>query len=64
MPGCNAKITVYVPTRFSHKAVETRCGSTGYYGDPNFCEECEPKYAHRNWQQEAEENGEQWGDDY
>lgn len=42
MPGCGAPIEVAVPTKFNYKLVKARCGSTGYYGDPNFCEKCEP----------------------
>ncbi len=64
MPGCNCEIEVYVPTKYDYKAVKTRCGSTGYYGDPNFCDKCEPLYRDRNWRREAEEAGEQWDDDY
>ena len=64
MVGCNVEITVYVPTKYSHKPVKTRCGSTGIYGDPNFCDKCEKHYAGRNWRREAEENGERYDDDY
>lgn len=64
MPGCRKQIEVWVPTRYSAKAIKVPCGSTGIDGYPNFCEECEPKYAHRDWRREAEMAGEQWDDDY
>jgi hypothetical protein len=64
MPGCGKKITQMVPTKYSYKEVPAKCGQTGLYGYPIFCEECEPLYADRDWRREAEENGEQWDDDY
>jgi len=64
MPGCGKRITITVPTKFSCKIIPFTCGGTGFYGYPEFCEKCAPKYAHRNWRREAEENGEQWDDDY
>ena len=49
---CTNKITQFVPTRFDYKAVEGKCGQTGQYGEPVFCNECkakgiEAKYHHR-----------------
>ena len=64
MPGCNAAITQMVPTRYHYKEVPAKCGQTGIDGYPLFCDECEPKYVGRNWRREAEENGEQWDDNY
>lgn len=64
MPGCNAAIEQWVPTRYSGKMVPAKCGQTGIYGDPIFCEKCEPLYEGRDWRREAEEAGEQWDDDY
>jgi hypothetical protein len=64
MPGCGKEIEVVVPTKYATKMVKTTCGSTGYYGYPNFCEPCAEKYAHRDWRREAEEAGEQWEEDY
>lgn len=64
MPGCGKAITQTVPTRFSYKEVPAKFGQTGIYGDPIFCEQCEKKYAGRDWRREAEENGERYDDDY
>lgn len=64
MPGCGAAIEQTIPRGYSYKTVPAKCGQTGYYGDPIFCEKCEPKYAGRDWRREAEENGEQWDDNY
>lgn len=63
MPGCGKPTTQTVPTRFSYKIVAAKCGQTGIHGDPVFCEDCAPKYADRNWRQEAEENGEQYDEE-
>lgn len=64
MLGCGKMIEVAVPTRFTHKLVRTKCGSTGYYGYPEFCPKCEKKYEGRDWRREAEDAGEQWDSDY
>lgn len=60
MPGCRMAIEVTVPTRYSCKRIQSRCGSTGYHGYPEFCPTCEPKYRDRDWRREAEEAGERW----
>lgn len=30
-----------VPSGYDYKAVKIKCGMTGYYGEPVYCEECE-----------------------
>lgn len=64
MPGCGKDITQLVPTRYSYKEVPAKCGQTGIYGDPIFCDRCEPLYADRNWEAEAIANGETYDEDY
>jgi hypothetical protein len=64
MAGCGKSIEVNVPTGYSYKQINVRCGNTSPHGDPWLCEECEKIYAGRDWRKEAEENGEQWDDDY
>lgn len=63
MPGCGCQVEIPKPPTYM-KMITVKCGSTGYDGYPVFCAECEPKYAGRDWRREAEENGEQWDDDY
>jgi len=38
--GCGKKITVYIPTKYSHKEIEVDCGSTAYNGGINQCDDC------------------------
>jgi hypothetical protein len=64
MAGCRKEIQVFVPRGYDYKEITTRCGSTGYYGYPDFCEDCALKYQDRDWKREAEEAGERWDDDY
>lgn len=64
MPGCGKAIEQVIPTKYSAKLVPAICGQTGIYGYPIFCEECEPLYKDRDWRREAEENGENWDEDY
>jgi len=64
MAGCGAETTQVVPKKYIDKVVPATCGQTGYYGYPIFCDKCSPLYAGRDWRREAEENGEQWDDDY
>lgn len=64
MPGCGARITQTVPTKYSYKTVPATYGQTGFYGYPIFCSSCEPKYRDRDWRREAEENGERFDEDY
>lgn len=63
MPGCGKEIMQAVPTRYSYKEVPAKCGQTGIYGDPIFCEKCEPLYEGRDWRAEAEANGERYDED-
>jgi hypothetical protein len=41
---CDNKVLQTVPTRYSAKLVELKCGSTSIYGDRLYCGECEKKY--------------------
>jgi hypothetical protein len=45
MAGCGKTISVFVPTRYSHKEIKQPCGSTRYDGGINLCEECGDKYS-------------------
>lgn len=40
---CENTVTQYVPSGYSHKAVEMRCGSTSIYGETLLCDSCEDK---------------------
>jgi len=42
--GCGKEITVYIPTRYTERAITAKCGSTAYHGGVNQCEECEEKH--------------------
>ncbi len=64
MAGCNKKIEVPVPTRYTAKLITVRCGSTSPHGTPWLCRKCEEIHGHRDWRREAEEAGERWDDDY
>jgi len=37
---CNNKIEQVVPTKYSAKVVEGKCGQTGIYGEPIYCNVC------------------------
>jgi O-acetyl-ADP-ribose deacetylase (regulator of RNase III) len=62
-PGCGKKIDITIPTKYSAKILQMPCGSTGIYGYPNLCEECEKKNEGRDWRREAREAGEYWDED-
>ena len=64
MAGCGKDITIFVPRGYDYKEIPFKCGNTGLHGSPEFCPECEEIHAGRDWRKEAEENGEQWEDDY
>jgi hypothetical protein len=49
-----------VPKGFGYKEIPYTCGMTGPTGNPEFCDECAPKYKDRDWKAEAEEAGERW----
>ena len=49
MAGCGKRIEITVSTRFSAKTIPFTCGHTGPTGYPEFCAECAPKYAGRDW---------------
>jgi hypothetical protein len=63
MAGCNKKIEQWVPRGYSGKMVPAKCGQTGIYGYPIFCDSCVSKYEDRDWRQEALENGEAWDEE-
>lgn len=44
--GCGKQITIYVPTKYSSRAVETSCGSTSIHGGVNQCDECADRTGH------------------
>ena len=46
---CDNKLLQTVPTKYSAKLVEMRCGSTSIYGSPLYCTECETKYEARGY---------------
>ena len=49
MARCNNTLEQVVPTRYSSKLVPMTCGSTGYYGDPVYCDECTAKFNKRGY---------------
>lgn len=61
---CGKEITVYVPKGYDYKPIQVNCGNTSPSGNPWLCEKCEIEHAGRDWRREAEENGEQWDEDY
>ena len=38
--SCGKMIDVTIPTRFSAKVIQMRCGSTSIYGTINLCDVC------------------------
>lgn len=62
--GCGKAIDQVVPTKYSAKLVPAKCGQTGIYGAPIFCEACEKLNEGRNWRREAIEDGENFDDEY
>jgi hypothetical protein len=62
--GCGKAIDQVVPTKYSAKIVPAKCGQTGIYGDPIFCEKCEKKNEGINWRQMAADYGERYDEDY
>lgn len=64
MPGCGESMTTYIPRGFGYREIEVSCGSTSPDGNPFLCPKCEEEYKDVNWRRLAEENGEQWDDDY
>jgi hypothetical protein len=61
---CGEKIQVYVQSGWDYKEITVKCGNTSPSGDPWLCDKCEKQHKGRDWRREAEENGEQWDDDY
>jgi rRNA maturation protein Nop10 len=43
MSGCGKMTDVVIPTRYSAKVIQMRCGSTSIYGTLNLCRECEDR---------------------
>ena len=53
MSRCENGIVQYVPTRYDYKEVKGRCGQTGQYGDPVYCDSCSARHAragHAPWE--------------
>jgi hypothetical protein len=53
MSRCKNEIMQTVPTRYSAKLVPGRCGQTGIYGDPIYCDSCSARHdarGHAPWQ--------------
>lgn len=40
LSGCGKPIVISVPTRHSHKLIESACGAISYYGYPDYCDDC------------------------
>lgn len=61
---CGKEIKEWVPRGYGYVEITVKCGSTSPSGEPWLCEDCEKIHAGRDWRREAEENGEQWDEDY
>jgi len=40
---CENKVEQIIPTRYSAKVLQMRCGSTSIYGEPLYCEACQKR---------------------
>jgi hypothetical protein len=46
---CDNLVGQTVPTRYSAKVVNVKCGSTSIYGAPIYCGECEAQHNKRGY---------------